>query len=229
MNYLALITSVLIGYLVVILLKPKGKSTQLLLSFSGAYLLSTTVLHLLPEVFETQQENIGVYILVGILLQTILEYFSKGVEHGHVHIHSHIHKIPWLLFLSLYIHAFVEGIPLANKENSTLLWAIVVHKIPISIVLVAFLLKSDFLKKYALMLILLFAFMSPLGTFLSQEITFFSNYQHIITAVVIGVFLHIATAILFETSENHQFNFKKFVVVLLGFAIAMLSTFILGH
>ena len=71
--------------------------------------------------------------------------------------------------------------------------------------------------------------MSPLGTFLSQEITFFSNYQHIITAVVIGVFLHIATAILFETSENHQFNFKKFVVVLLGFAIAMLSTFILGH
>ncbi len=229
MNYLALITSVLIGYLVVILLKPKGKSTQLLLSFSGAYLLSTTVLHLLPEVFETQQKNIGVYILVGILLQTILEYFSKGVEHGHVHIDSHIHKIPWLLFLSLYIHAFVEGIPLANKENSTLLWAIVVHKIPISIVLVAFLLKSDFLKKYALLLILLFAFMSPLGTFLSQEISFFSNYQHIITAVVIGVFLHIATAILFETSENHQFNFKKFVVVLLGFAIAMLSTFILDH
>ena len=229
MNYIALITSVLIGYLVVIILKPKGKSTQLLLSFSGAYLLSTTVLHLLPEVFESQQENIGVYILVGILLQTILEYFSKGVEHGHVHIDRHIHKIPWLLFLSLYIHAFVEGVPLANKENSTLLWAIVVHKIPISIVLVAFLLKSDFLKKYALMLILLFAFMSPLGTFLSQKITFFSDYQHIITAVVIGVFLHIATAILFETSENHQFNFKKFVVVLLGFAIAMLSTFILGH
>ncbi len=229
MNYIALIGSVLVGYLVVILLKPKGKSTQLLLSFSGAYLLSTTVLHLLPEVFETHQENIGVFILVGILLQTILEYFSKGVEHGHVHIHSHIHKIPWLLFLSLYIHAFVEGIPLANKENSTLLWAIVVHKIPISIVLVAFLLKSDFLKKHAIMLILLFALMSPLGSFLSQEIAFFDNYQHVITAVVIGVFLHIATAILFETTENHQFNIKKFVVVLLGFGIAMLSTYMIGH
>lgn len=229
MNYIALIASVLVGYLVVILSKPKGKSTQLLLSFSGAYLLSTTVLHLLPEVFETHQENIGVYILLGILLQTILEYFSKGVEHGHVHIHSHIHKIPWLIFLSLYIHAFVEGIPLASKENSTLLWAIVVHKIPISIVLVAFLLKSDFLKKHAIMLILLFALMSPLGSFLSQEISFFNDYQQVITAIVIGVFLHIATAILFETSENHQFNMKKFAVVLLGFGIAMLSTYIIGH
>jgi len=229
MNYIALIASVLIGYLVVILVKPKGKLTQLLLSFSGAYLLSTTVLHLLPEVFESHQENIGAYILVGILLQTILEYFSKGVEHGHVHIHSHIHKIPWLLFLSLYLHAFVEGIPLANIENSTLLWAIVVHKIPISIVLVAFLLKSDFLKKHALMLIVLFALMSPLGSLVSQEISFFATYQHAITAIVIGVFLHIATAILFETTENHQFNIKKFVVVLLGFGTAMLTTYMIGH
>jgi len=229
MNFIALIASVLVGYLVVLLVKPESKSTQLLLSFSGAYLLSITVLHLLPEVFESQQENIGVYILIGILLQTILEYFSKGVEHGHVHIHKHIHKIPWLLFLSLYIHAFVEGIPLANSENHTLLWAIVIHKIPISIVLVAFLLKSDYLKKYALILILLFALMSPFGAYISQEFVFFKENQHIITAVVIGVFLHIATAILFETSENHQFNIKKFVVVLLGFAVAMGSTMLIGH
>ncbi len=229
MNYIALIIAVVVGYLVVILLKPKGNSTQLLLSFSGAYLLSTTVLHLLPEVFETHQDNIGVYILAGILLQTILEYFSKGVEHGHVHIHGHLHKIPWLLFLSLYIHAFVEGIPLANNDNSTLLWAIVIHKIPISIVLVAFLLKSEVLKKHAFLLILIFALMSPFGAFLSQSVSFFNDYQHIITAVVIGVFLHIATAILFETSENHQFNIKKFVVVLFGFAVAMLSTYALGH
>jgi zinc transporter ZupT len=110
-----------------------------------------------------------------------------------------------------------------------LLWAIVVHKIPISIVLVAFLLKSDFLKKHAILLILLFALMSPFGAFISQEISFFNTYQHVITAVVIGVFLHIATAILFETTENHQFNIKKFMVVLLGFAIAMLSTFMIGH
>ena len=229
MNYIALISSVLVGYIIVIIAKPKGKSTQLLLSFSGAYLLSTTVLHLIPEVFESHQKNIGAYILLGILLQTILEYFSKGVEHGHVHIHKHVHKIPWLLFLSLYIHAFVEGIPLANIENSTLLWAIVVHKIPISIVLVAFLLKSDFLKKYTVILILIFALMSPLGSFLSEKISFFDTYQHAITAVVIGVFLHIATAILFETTENHQFNIKKFVVVLLGFGLAMVSTYVIGH
>ena len=47
-----------------------------------------------------------------------------------------------------------------------------------------------------------------------------------ITAVVIGVFLHISNAILFESSENHKFNLQKFIAVLIGFGVALLS---LGH
>ena len=224
MNVIALILSVIIGVFLVLVLKPKNKIIQIFLSFSGAYLLSITVLHLLPEVFESQKTNIGVYILVGILLQTILEYFSKGAEHGHIHIHPHLKGFPWLLFISLSMHAFFEGIPLGATNSSLMLWAILVHKIPITVVLFIFLLNVELPKMYIYFFMLIFAMMSPLGLVLSREMHIFNTYHVEITAIIIGVFLHIATAILFESSQNHQFNIKKFISVLIGFAVAFLST-----
>ncbi|MET2984617.1 ZIP family metal transporter [Aureibaculum conchae] len=231
MSFVALILSVLVGVLVVVVIKPTTKVIQLFLSFSGAYLLSITVLHLLPEVFETHQKNIGVYILIGILIQTILEYFSKGAEHGHIHshCHSHIKNVPWLLFLSLCIHAFLEGIPLNMAQDNLLLWAIVIHKIPVTVVLFVFLLQSTLSKKLIYTFILLFALMSPLGLLFSNTISVFENYHTEITGIIIGVFLHISTAILFESSQNHQFNIRKFIAVLLGFAIAFVGTQMGGH
>ncbi len=224
MNIAALLLSVIFGVFLVLIFKPNTKAIQLFLSFSGAYLLSITVLHLLPEVFESHQKNIGVYILVGILLQSILEFFSKGAEHGHIHAHPYTKGLPWLLFISLSFHAFFEGIPLGSTNNSLLLWAIVIHKIPIAIILFIFLLNAKLPKKNIYFFILLFALMSPLGLLLSKEVLFFQNYHIEITAIIIGVFLHIATAILFESTQNHQFNSRKFIAVLIGFAVAFLST-----
>ena len=224
MNVIALILSVLIGVLLVMGLKPKTKLIQLFLSFSGAYLLSITVLHLLPEAYESQQTNVGIYVLIGILLQSVLEFFSKGAEHGHIHAHPHLKGIPWLLFVSLSLHAFFEGIPLAGSSNNLLLWAIVVHKIPITIVLYIFLLNAKMPKKSIYIFILVFALMSPLGLSLSNELDVFNKYHVEITAIIIGIFLHIATAILFESSQNHQFNFKKFISVIIGFTVAFIST-----
>jgi len=224
MVYLILILSVVFGTLIVLLKKPTRTFTQILLAFSGAYLLSVTILHLLPEVFENPKEHIGLFILFGILIQSILENFSKGVEHGHIHVHENIKKIPWLLLVSLGFHAFFEGIPLGSKDNnSTLLWAIVIHKIPIAIVLTSFLLQSKLSKAAIFTLIGLFALMSPLGYFFCETISFFSDYLTEITAIIIGVFLHISTIILFETSENHSYNLKKLIAILLGFAIAWMS------
>lgn len=228
MTYIALIVSVIIGVLLVIAIKPNTKSIQLLLAFSGAYLLSITVLHLLPEVFETHHHNIGVFILVGILLQTVLEYFSGGAEHGHVHAPDDLKKVPWLLLASLFIHAFVEGIPIHSAEDNTLLWGIVIHKIPVSLILAAFLIDTNLPKATIYCILVAFALMSPLGAYTPEYFSFFKEYHPQITAIIIGVFLHIATAILFESSQNHQFNIKKFITVLLGFAIAYFSAS-LGH
>ena len=148
MNYIILLLSVLVGSLLVLIIKPGNKIVRLLLAFSGAYLLSVTILHLLPEVYtvHTDAKRVGIFILVGIILQSVLESFSKGAEHGHIHIHSDGKKFPTLLFVSLCIHAFSEGLPVHNAD-SNLLWAIVVHKIPIAIVLTTFLINTKYPKK----------------------------------------------------------------------------------
>ncbi|TYP98702.1 zinc transporter ZupT [Tenacibaculum adriaticum] len=224
MSYLFLILSVLIGSLLVLWLKPGKTFVRLLLAFSGAYLLSVTILHLLPEVYSHSQspKQIGILILVGILVQSVLESFSKGAEHGHIHLHSESSKFPWLLFVSLCIHAFSEGLPI-HSANDNLLWAVVVHKIPIAIVLTSFLLHAKYSKTIVFSFLFVFSLMSPLGYFLADTIGWISNHQSIINALIIGVFLHISTIILFESSENHKFNFKKFTAILLGILLTVFT------
>ena len=223
MEFFVLILSVIIGSVSVLITKPSKKFIQILLTFSGAYLLSVTILHLLPEVYEMDTKNIGLFILFGILIQSILENFSKGVEHGHVHVHKHVEKVPWLLLIGLGLHAFFEGIPLSNEHNLSLLWAIFIHKIPISIVLTTFLIQSKFKNIVIISIVILFALMTPLGFFISDTVSIFTKYLTELTAIIIGIFLHISTIILFETSENHSFNFKKLIAILLGFTIAWIS------
>jgi len=225
MGIAILIASIIMGIVIVLLLKPSRQLVQLLLAFSGAYLLSMTVLHLMPKVFDGHSHQIGLFILVGIIIQTVLEFFSKGAEHGHVH--GHEHGIPILLIVSLCVHALIEGLPLGQASNNLLLWSIVIHKVPIAIVLFTFLRASHLKNIHIYTLMLIFALMSPLGYLLSGNPWLMAHHQQI-TAVVIGVFLHIATAILFENSQDHQFNFRKFIVVLIGFALAFLGTQ-LGH
>ena len=72
-----LFTSVIVGAIIVEIFKPKkGRNIQLLLTFSGAYLLAISLLHLLPELFhQNNTNNIGLYILGGFLIQILLEYF----------------------------------------------------------------------------------------------------------------------------------------------------------
>ena len=232
MIYFYLIASVLASVLFVSISQPNKKFIQLLLSFSGAYLLSMTISHLLPEAYgimdhghaEINIENIktvGVFILIGIIIQLVLESFSKGAEHGHVHIHDAKKQFPWMLFVSLCIHAFSEGIPLGYSDNESFLWAIVIHKVPVGIVLTSFFLKHEYDLKKVVFFMTAFALMSPLGSYLASKIHFFQDYQHQITALIIGIFLHISTVILFESSENHKFSYSKFIAILLGMAVAL--------
>ena len=220
MTYLLPILGVLLSFLFVLVTKPKNKENfKLLLAFSGAFLLALTVFELLPSAYEdSNAKTVGVFIMLGILLQIFLEFFSKGAEHGHVHLDSEESSFPWLLFLSLCIHSFLEGFPI--EKHDTIIYGILIHKIPIAIILSIFLLGSKIKLQNAIFFIVLFALMTPLGSFVSANFSFASEYYTSITALVIGVFLHISTVILFESSEGHKFNIRKLAVIIAGITIA---------
>ena len=219
MNYLLPLLSVLLGYGFAQFLNPNNKKRlKLLLAFSGSFLLSLTVMHLLPEVYETADSSIGLFIMIGILFQIILEFFSKGAEHGHVHGHAKLSHIPWLLFISLCLHAFLEGFPI-NKHDDLAI-GIAIHHFPIAIILTLFFINAE-LKKLPLFLFMLtFAIMTPLGTLVATNIPFINNYYSQITAVVIGILFHISSTIIFESSEGHKFNIAKISMIVFGIALA---------
>jgi len=219
MNYILPLLSVLLGYAIAIGLKPKAKQNlKLLLAFSGSFLLSLTVMHLLPDVYESHEENIGIFIMLGILFQIVLEFFSKGAEHGHVHGHDKMTKMPWLLFISLCIHAFLEGFPVGHHHD--LAYGIAIHHLPIAIILTTFFIQAELNKTALFFFMLTFAVMTPLGTLVSDSIPVFNQYYGIITAIVIGILFHISSTIIFESSEGHKFNIAKFSMIILGIVLA---------
>ena len=238
MNYIiysALFFSVILSGLTVLVFKISTRNLKLVLSFSGAYLFAISVLHLIPEIYSGGNKSIGIYILIGFFLQILLEFFSEGIEHGHIHIHKHSENIfPFTMMAGLCIHSFLEGMPLAdmaadekNTKNSLLI-GIILHNIPIAIALMSMLLQSNMKKQLSIVLLVAFALMAPLGTFVSNIISDnmlgnISVFFDRIMGIVVGIFLHISTTILFESSENHRFNLLKFITILFGAGIAVIT------
>lgn len=214
------------------ILKPHLK---FLLAFSGAFLLGIAVTHILPEAYEAGGKYVGLFIIAGFLLQIVLEYFSGGIEHGHTRLHGHLatgSAVSWTMFLSLFLHAFTESIPLGFHDHEHVghvhhgyLWAIVVHKVPITIALVSLLLGLNTSRPKIILFLILFALAAPLGILinpllhLADQASIFAY----IMALTGGIILHVSTTILLESSENHRFNLYKMLVIIAGFALAIFS------
>ena len=212
----------------------KSKLLKLILSFSGAYLFAITVLHLIPDAFSgPDKSEIGIFILVGFLLQVFLEQFSEGVEHGHIHKHHDGHIFPFGIMISLCLHAFLEGMPLAKEQHNELIFGISLHHIPAAFALGSILVQNHFKKGSIIIYLAVFAIMAPLGFYVSLGLSNGSiggveAYFNKIMGVVIGIFLHISTTILFESSADHKINLRKMIAVLLGIGVALIG-FFAGH
>lgn len=216
MVYILPILAVLLGFVISLSIKPKRRSgLKLLLAFSGSFLLSLTVFELFPDAYaHASGKTVGLFIMLGILLQVFLEFFSKGAEHGHVHVHGNSKKFPLLLFISLSLHSLVEGFPLGGTD--ALLFAVVVHKVPVAIILGFFLLDTQVKRGQAFLFMFMFSLMTPIGGFISSHFNILERYETAVQGLVIGVFLHISTTILFESSDGHSFNLRKLLVIILG-------------
>lgn len=216
---------------------------RLLLAFSAAYLFSVSIIHLLPEAFEqtgnvtlVNVKTIGLFIVLGFCLQLAIDTFSTGIEHGHVHLHSHEcnNHLPFGIIIGLMLHSFLEGLPIYNLNgdpangsaiNHQLIYGLILHNIPISIAFVLLLKEHKTKTRNIIFLLLGFSLMTPLGYLFSYTLQSFGlhNYQQYSQAafaIVIGIFLHISTAILFETSEHHKYNVAKIAMMISGIVLA---------
>ena len=224
--------------------------------FGGAFLFASCFINLVPHIFLGDDPyrfvtphlhfKIAAAVMVGFIIQLLLEQLTKGAEHGHNHCpcceeekdaeehhhehqhhHGHchnasVHPVTGLI-IGLSIHAFLEGMPMVDLDGDIhqgLLYGIVLHNIPIALVLVGLFMHNryGFWKSFALLA--LFAVMTPLGSlcnlFLIPEN---EMLQSLIMGVVVGILLHVSVSILFDHDHNN-FSWTKFVLILIAFTAA---------
>jgi len=136
--------------------------------------------------------------------------------------------------VSLCLHAFLEGMPLAKDQNNELIFGIALHHIPAAFALASILVQNHLQKKGVIFYISIFAIMAPAGYYFSLSlsngsISGMEQYFNKVMGIVIGIFLHISTTILFESSADHKINKRKMLAVLLGIAVALAGFFTAGH
>lgn len=246
-------TPLLAGLLIFLI--PKGKTTnyKMLLAFAGSYLFAITVIHILPELFTHAMgtELIGLFILIGFFLQQLLEYFTSGIEHGHIHSHAHeggntglhhsLHhySISAIVLLSaLCVHAFLEGGMLAQPltirplyDTNPILFGIALHRAPAAFALMTVLTMQLRSRKKSIPYLIAFSVAAPAGllisTYLTQEEVLSTSGLIYLYALVTGNFLHISTTIVFESSPGHRFDARKMAVSVFGALIAVAVEYVI--
>ena len=77
---LALLIVALIGGLALEIFGDRAMNNlSIILAFGGAFIMGLIFLHLVPEAF-SYSSIAGTFVLIGFLLQILLEYLSKGLE-----------------------------------------------------------------------------------------------------------------------------------------------------
>ena len=240
LNCILLFIPVFLSGIIVFSIHFTEKRLKLILSFSGAYILALSLLHLLPELYSGQDpEKIGIYILGGFFIQLLLEFFSTGIEHGHAHLHGKGKKIPFSVLAGLFIHSMLEGMPVSQESpvqtgdsvlsfSDSLVVGIILHNIPISIAFTGMLLHMGMSKRKSTGYLIIFSLMAPTGCLITQILQWsgvsgFDQFLKISLAIVIGIFLHISTTIMFESSEkNHRYQLSKILSIVAGAGVAWL-------
>lgn len=244
------------------ILLPKGKKLpQILLdsitAFGGAFLLGSCFINLVPHMyahgFAIDGIKIGVAVLIGFLIQLLLESLTNGIEHGHNHCHcceeesdthhhdsdstsheahhhhhhdglcheNHTHPVTGLM-IGLSIHAFLEGMPLVDTDGTihqSLLYGIILHNIPLALVLLTLFVNNRFSLAKSLLLLSVFAIMTPLGSLCNLFIVSNDNtVQAFIMGIVVGILLHVSVSILFDHESKHRY--LKLILIILAFIAA---------
>ncbi|SNS98497.1 ZIP Zinc transporter [Ekhidna lutea] len=232
LTVIILIACTLMGGLSINLIPGMKQNLRLPLIFAGSYLFAITIIHIIPELFSISRNpsTIGLYVLIGFFMQQFLEYFSSGVEHGHVHTNKAVSVSGrFSIIIALMIHSLLEGTLLTHDspfhekhESYSLLLGIVLHKMPAAFALMA---TMQGLGKRAIYLLILFSLASPLGMILGDFVLLSEDAVLVVFAIVCGSFLHISTTIFVEASPEHHFGLNKILISLLGAVLAILVEF----
>ena len=98
------------------------------------------------------------------------------------------------------------------------------HKLPVAIALMTILRATLTSRMRRWTWVLVFALTPVAGILLAGRLPQDAATFGALNGLLVGILLHIATTILFETADGHEFNARKFLTVLLGLGLSLFTT-----
>ena len=249
--YILFFSVIVTGIFADLFKKEIKKFNKYIIPFSISFVLALIFTHILPELYITPSKTIGIFIVIGFVLQIILELLSKGIEHGHVHAPSD-HK-GWTLLLPLMIglslHSFIEGMPLISideslnhelihhehsahghephhhSEHSTgsvYFIMIIVHKLPIAAILMVFFIKHLQIRWKRYALLCFFALTAPLGALTGEKLTNFNINENLISILLaVSTGMLLHIATLLVFEKHHEVKEKWSNILLIACGLSL--------
>jgi zinc and cadmium transporter len=223
-----------------------SKMVERMVSLSVGIMLATSLLHALPEAFESQAKPHALFatLLGGLLAFFLLEKFAilrhshhyEGDGHGHVHGHDRHEagKAGWMILVGDGLHNFTDGILiaaafLADPHLGLLTGlAIIAHEIPQEIGDFIVLLNAGFTRTRAYVYNLLCSLMAVvggvLGYFTLEQAT--ESIPYVLVFASSG-FIYIAVSDLMPQMQRRatlRDTIPQIVLIAVGVAIVLLVT-----
>lgn len=215
-----------------------GKIIFILVAFSAGALLSSALLHMLPEAIEEAGAETAVFlwVLVGFAVFFLLEQFIHW-HHCHKTPSEHKHPVSYLILISDGLHNFIDGLVLASAflidiKLGVVTWlAIASHEVPQELGDYGILIHSGWKKKMAL----LFNFLSSLTMIAGGLVAYYISASFDIVyllAFAAGSFIYIACSDLIpeiKNRDNLRENIRHFAAFAAGIILVWAIKFIEIH
>ena len=249
MNFVSLLLTLLVGLFILLgsfiglSSKNNKKITDLSISIAFGVIISLIIFEILPETFETLNEEMGIFrsliviiilSLIGIIALKILDLFVPHHEHEshHNHKHSteichneHLHHIGIISSIAVIFHNLIEGMSLflvssANFSSGILLCiGIGLHNIPLGLVIASTLISTNYSKNKIFKISLIVS----LSTFLGGFIMFIlGGVNELVEGILLGLTLGMLIYIAVFELAHQIYHMKNKRIPIIGVTIGIL-------
>lgn|GEM_PF-198906 len=233
LTVLACLATLLGGWLVVRFLQNRVSIMRYISGMAAGYLVSATIVRIMPESLHYGGENMVFWVLGGFLFVHVIEHgitphFHYGEESSE-HEGSAMTGIMALLGLSM--HSFLDGMSITAAMHTQSALGILVfigvllHRIPEGATISSIFLVRGFGPRGALIAAGILAATALLGAFLQDVLRIPVGP---VLAVSAGLALYVASADLLPQAQKER-GWKSTASLLAGFVLFMVTNYMLPH
>lgn len=213
---------------------------NLLIALGAGSMLAVSLVHILTEALISSELAIYAFMggfLIIYLVEELLTRHQDDHTHGdHTHEdpHEHYNHVALVTGVAIFIHTLFDGLGIragfgiSATLGYSILFAVAIHQIPVSLSLAAIFQESRFQRKTQIFALLLFALAAPIGFYLSDALLSHTGeiFTALATAFAGGSLLYVSASdllpVVHSQSRYKYLTIACFVIGVVGMSAVKL-------